>query len=174
MSQVLNVRAPPFQRLRGSKTPVNRIASTHQDVLDFSRMERGGFSSVSRPFSLHRTMRSLVAPLQMDANSRHLTLETSFDPRIDDVAKAAAGLDGLKALEGHGVVIGDEMRLRQGGPGLLGCSLRAANICSLSCYEFGQVWFFLLPSRSGQRLTLPFSATLARSGIHSPFAEPAC
>ncbi|KAL8276520.1 hypothetical protein RQP46_011068 [Phenoliferia psychrophenolica] len=58
-------------------------------------------------------MRSLVAPLQMDANSRGLAFETSFDPRIDALAKTASGLEEGKVVEGDGVVIGDEMRLRQ-------------------------------------------------------------
>lgn len=77
-------------------------------------MEKGGFSSVSRPFSFHRAMRSLVAPLQMDATSRKLLLTTSFDPRIDEIAKKAAELEGAGTFEGEGIVIGDEMRLRQG------------------------------------------------------------
>ncbi|KAK4697197.1 hypothetical protein P7C70_g8250, partial [Phenoliferia sp. Uapishka_3] len=82
------------------------------DVLDLSRMEKGGFSSCSRPFSLHQAMQSMVAPLQMDAQGRGLTLETSFDPRIDEVARMAVGLDAVGS-EADAIVLGDEMRLRQ-------------------------------------------------------------
>ncbi|KAM0747572.1 hypothetical protein T439DRAFT_383198 [Meredithblackwellia eburnea MCA 4105] len=86
------------------------------DVLDFSRMEKGGFSSVSRPFSLHGVMRSLATPLKLDANARGLELVTSFDPKLDEIAKRAAYgslKDGEIVAEGDGLVIGDEMRLRQ-------------------------------------------------------------
>jgi osomolarity two-component system sensor histidine kinase SLN1 len=80
-------------------------------------MERGGFSSVSRPFSFHNVMRSIFVPLKLDAHARGLALETSLDPRIDEVAKKAAYPDeqGEGILqEGDGLMMGDEMRLRQG------------------------------------------------------------
>lgn len=92
-----------------------------QDVLDHGRLERGGFSSVSRPFSLHQAMRSIFGPLRIDTNARGLALEVSLDPRIDFVARRAAypeDFEGDKAesvllQEGDGIVMGDEMRLRQ-------------------------------------------------------------
>ncbi|GAA5882260.1 hypothetical protein JCM3774_004067 [Rhodotorula dairenensis] len=85
------------------------------DVLDFSRMERGGFSSVQRPFSLHKVMQSIVIPLRLDAAARGLTLNREFDKRVDEVAVSAAYPDEALAdiREGDGVVIGDEVRLRQ-------------------------------------------------------------
>ncbi|GAA5990830.1 hypothetical protein JCM10908_000037 [Rhodotorula pacifica] len=85
------------------------------DVLDFSRMERGGFSSVQRPFSLHKVMQSIVIPLRLDAAARGLVLEPSFDKRVDEVAVKAAYPDEdiSDVREGEGVVIGDEVRLRQ-------------------------------------------------------------
>jgi len=86
-----------------------------QDVLDFSRMERGGFSSVSRPFSLHNVMRAIFVPLRLDAASRGLQLDTSLDIRIDQIAVQAAGIGPGDSTteEGDGFVMGDEMRLRQ-------------------------------------------------------------
>ncbi|KAI5474443.1 hypothetical protein MNV49_003262 [Pseudohyphozyma bogoriensis] len=85
------------------------------DVLDFSRMEKGGFSSVSRPFSFHRVMRSIVGPLELDANARGLELVTILDDRVESVALKAAYGDKEAALgeERHALVIGDELRLRQ-------------------------------------------------------------
>jgi len=69
-------------------------------------------------------MRSLFIPLQMAADAKGLTLQTSLDPNIDVVARVAAYKalgehdDSIsKHLEEHpnvhGVVIGDEARLRQ-------------------------------------------------------------
>lgn len=77
-------------------------------------MERGGFSSVSRPFSLHQVMASIFVPLRIDTNARGLLLETQLDPRIDEVAKRAAyPEEDTIVQEGDGVMLGDEMRLRQ-------------------------------------------------------------
>lgn len=66
-------------------------------------------------------MRSIVGPLRLDANAKGLALETSFDPRIDVFAKSAAYGAGSKecdvVAEGDGILVGDEMRLKQGeGP----------------------------------------------------------
>lgn len=61
-------------------------------------------------------MRSIVGPLKLVANARGLELVTSFDQRIDEVAlKAAAGAEETTDIvaEGSGLVIGDELRLRQ-------------------------------------------------------------
>lgn len=80
-------------------------------------MEKGGFTSVSRPFSFHSVMRSIFVPLRLDANARGLELETVLDHRIDEIAnKAAYGPEEEDEMlaEGDGFVMGDEMRLRQG------------------------------------------------------------
>ncbi|GAA5830774.1 hypothetical protein JCM11251_001070 [Rhodosporidiobolus azoricus] len=101
-----------FAALQGSLEMMSQVLN---DVLDFSRMERGGFSSVSRPFSLHNVMRSIFVPLRLDAAARGLALETSLDTRVDRLALQAAFPDEVieDAREGEGRVMGDEMRLRQ-------------------------------------------------------------
>ncbi|GAA5849688.1 hypothetical protein JCM8547_000535 [Rhodosporidiobolus lusitaniae] len=101
-----------FEALEGSLHMMSQVLN---DVLDFSRMERGGFSSVSRPFSPLACMRSIFVPLRLDAAARGLTLETYLDPRIDQLAVQAAYPDediGVVQV-GEGKVMGDEMRLRQ-------------------------------------------------------------
>ncbi|KAI5474272.1 histidine kinase, partial [Pseudohyphozyma bogoriensis] len=107
-------QAVEYAALQGSLEMMSQVLN---DVLDFSRMEKGGFTSVSRPFSLHKVMRSIFAPLRLDANRRGLELLTALDVRIDEVAKRAAFPDevvvGEEAEEGDGMVMGDEMRLRQ-------------------------------------------------------------
>ncbi|GAA6001123.1 uncharacterized protein JCM10292_006385 [Rhodotorula paludigena] len=104
-----------YSALEGSLQMMSQVLN---DVLDFSRMERGGFSSVSRPFSLHNVMRSIFVPLRLDAAARGLTLDTTLDVRIDELAvQASRGGQPLPpnmaVREGDGVVMGDEMRLRQ-------------------------------------------------------------
>ena len=113
MSQVLNVSlSRSFFSIVRAKTDFARRV---KDVLDFSRMERGGFSSVSRPFSLHNLMRSIFVPLRLDAAARGLDLETNLDNRVDELARLAAypeeSVEDVR--EGDGMVMGDEMRLRQ-------------------------------------------------------------
>lgn len=60
-------------------------------------------------------MRSILEPLRIDATARGLTLETSLDMSIDAVAKRIAfpDLGNESVEEGEGIVLGDEMRLRQ-------------------------------------------------------------
>ena len=66
-------------------------------------------------------MKSLFAPLRLDTDSRQLQFETSLDPAIDEVASraflAALGQNDaeieMNVHNCEGVVVGDEMRLRQ-------------------------------------------------------------
>ncbi|KWU43002.1 hypothetical protein RHOSPDRAFT_20170, partial [Rhodotorula sp. JG-1b] len=85
------------------------------DVLDHSCLERGVFSSVQQPFSLHKVMQSIAIPLKLEAVARGLTLDTACDKRVDEAAVRAAFLeeDASSIREGDGIVIGDEVRLRQ-------------------------------------------------------------
>lgn len=106
--------AEEYAALKGS---LEMMSGVLNDVLDFSRMERGGFTSVSRPFSFHNVMRSIFVPLRLDANARGLDLITALDVRVDEVAVRAAfpeeAGDNDPVNEGDGTVMGDEMRLRQ-------------------------------------------------------------
>ncbi|KAK4051135.1 hypothetical protein OIV83_002957 [Microbotryomycetes sp. JL201] len=101
-----------YAALEGSLRMMSQVLN---DVLDFSRMERGGFLSVSRPFSFHTVMREMFSPLRIDTAARGLALETELDPRIDAVARKSALPDEDNAFvqEGDGWMMGDEMRLRQ-------------------------------------------------------------
>ncbi|GAA5968789.1 hypothetical protein JCM11641_000734 [Rhodosporidiobolus odoratus] len=101
-----------YDALEGSLQMMSQVLN---DVLDFSRMERGGFSSVSRPFSLHNVMRSIFVPLRLDVAARGLALETSLDTRVDQLALEAAfpNEEIGDVREGEGRLMGDEMRLRQ-------------------------------------------------------------
>lgn len=85
------------------------------DVLDHACLERGVFSSVQQPFSLHKVMQSMAIPLKLEAVARGLRLDTHFDKHIDEAAVQAAfpNEDASNVCEGDGIVIGDEVRLRQ-------------------------------------------------------------
>jgi len=66
-------------------------------------------------------MRSLFAPLRLDTDSRQLRFETHLDPVIDEVTSraflTALGQNDAEVEKSvyncEGVVVGDEMRLRQ-------------------------------------------------------------
>lgn len=66
-------------------------------------------------------MKSLFAPLRLDTDSRQLQFETHLDPAIDEIASRAfllaLGRNDAEMEKGvqnsQGVVVGDEMRLRQ-------------------------------------------------------------
>ena len=66
-------------------------------------------------------MKSLFAPLRLDTDSRELQFATYLDPAIDEVASRAfllaLGRNEVEMEKGartcEGIVVGDEMRLRQ-------------------------------------------------------------
>ncbi|EPQ56119.1 hypothetical protein GLOTRDRAFT_74634 [Gloeophyllum trabeum ATCC 11539] len=110
-----------FKALEGSLSMMSKVLN---DVLDFNRMDSGRFESVSKPYAFHQVMRSMLVPLQLATDARNLTLETEFDENIDLVARRAAYeamghppqvVEKLmeENSEEHGIVCGDETRLRQ-------------------------------------------------------------
>ncbi|EIN11065.1 hypothetical protein PUNSTDRAFT_125617 [Punctularia strigosozonata HHB-11173 SS5] len=110
-----------FKALEGSLSMMSKVLN---DVLDFNRMDSGRFESVHKPYRFHETVNSLLVPLRLATDARGLRLVTSLDPAVDRAARRAAyeamGYDPAtvtKMIEEHpdedGVVVGDEMRLRQ-------------------------------------------------------------
>ncbi|TFK48405.1 hypothetical protein OE88DRAFT_1713978 [Heliocybe sulcata] len=110
-----------FKALEGSLSMMSKVLN---DVLDFDRMDSGRFESVSKPYSFHHVMRSLLVPLQLATNARNLELVTEFDENIDLVSRRAAYLamghqpDVVEKLvqehpDEDGIVCGDETRFRQ-------------------------------------------------------------
>ncbi|KAH7098432.1 hypothetical protein BKA62DRAFT_773383 [Auriculariales sp. MPI-PUGE-AT-0066] len=80
-----------------------------------NRMDAGRFESVSRPFALHTALRSMFAPMKLAAEAKGLQAVLELDARVDIVARLAmtGAYPQLDVEDGAGVVIGDEMRLRQ-------------------------------------------------------------
>ncbi|KAF8580300.1 hypothetical protein K439DRAFT_1637119 [Ramaria rubella] len=111
-----------FAALEGSLSMMSKVLN---DVLDFNRMDSGRFESVSTPYAFHTVMRSMLVPLRLAADARNLELITKLDPKIDEVSRRAAYQaqgydeawirDRLNAEDDEigGLVVGDEMRLRQ-------------------------------------------------------------
>jgi osomolarity two-component system, sensor histidine kinase SLN1 len=102
-----------FTALEGSLSMMSKVLN---DMLDFNRLDAGRFESVSRPFSFHQVIKTLCVPLQMATNSRGQSLIVELDPLIDQFARRATGEseDAIMARPNDpGIMIGDEMRLRQ-------------------------------------------------------------
>lgn len=110
-----------FAALEGSLSMMSKVLN---DVLDFNRMDSGRFESVNRPYTFHTALRSMLVPLQLAADVRGLELCTDMDKRLDETARRAwyRALDESpewieQKLREHpneeGIVVGDEMRLRQ-------------------------------------------------------------
>ncbi|KAH7108443.1 hypothetical protein BKA62DRAFT_682198 [Auriculariales sp. MPI-PUGE-AT-0066] len=102
-----------FTALEGSLSMMTKVLN---DMLDFNRLDAGRFESVSRPFSFHQVMKTLCVPLRMATVTRELRLIIEYDPLIDQFARRAAG-DSEEAILARpndpGIMLGDEMRLRQ-------------------------------------------------------------
>jgi osomolarity two-component system, sensor histidine kinase SLN1 len=110
-----------FNALEGS---LNMMSKVLNDVLDFNRMDSGRFESVSKPYAFHNAFDAIFMPLRLATDSRGLHLVTDLDAEIDRVAKRAVyqsmgnSPDEIaRKLQEHpeepGMVVGDEMRLRQ-------------------------------------------------------------
>ncbi|KDQ49238.1 hypothetical protein JAAARDRAFT_43030 [Jaapia argillacea MUCL 33604] len=110
-----------FRALEASLTMMSKVLN---DVLDFNRLDSGRFESVSKPYAFHKAMRSLLAPIRLATDARKLELLTDFDKSIDDLSRRAmyeatgrssneiAGIM-TEVPDEDGIVVGDEMRLRQ-------------------------------------------------------------
>ncbi|TDL23697.1 hypothetical protein BD410DRAFT_720943 [Rickenella mellea] len=110
-----------FKALEGSLSMMSKVLN---DVLDFNRMDSGRFESVAKPYPFHQVMRSMFVPLRLATDARGLELVTELDTKIDRVARCAAyeaqgeSRESVERLLEHfpdddGIVVGDEMRLRQ-------------------------------------------------------------
>ncbi|KAH7316420.1 hypothetical protein B0J17DRAFT_687075 [Rhizoctonia solani] len=116
-----------FNALEGS---LNMMSKVLNDVLDFNRMDSGRFETVSKPFAFHAVIRSMLVPLGLGASAKGLQLIVELDNEIDTQARLAAyqyvptettrkrqeEWVAQRMEEGSdedGIVMGDEMRLRQ-------------------------------------------------------------
>ncbi|CUA69528.1 putative protein KIAA0754 [Homo sapiens] [Rhizoctonia solani] len=129
-----------FNALEGS---LNMMSKVLNDVLDFNRMDSGRFETVSKPFAFHAVIRSMLVPLGLGASAKGLQLIVEIDDEIDVQARLAAYRAQARDVdfthgeryvptettrrrqeewvaqrmeegsEEDGIVMGDEMRLRQ-------------------------------------------------------------
>jgi len=102
-----------FTALEGSLSMMSKVLN---DMLDFNRLDAGKFENVVRPFSFHQVLRTLCVPLRMATDARGLELIVEMDPLIDQFARRATGEseDAIRSRpRDPGIMVGDEMRLRQ-------------------------------------------------------------
>lgn len=67
------------------------------DVLSFNRMESGQLTQARKPFDFHKSIRVVAFAHRGQADATHVEFSIELDPRIDKL----------------GLLVGDEMRLRQ-------------------------------------------------------------
>ncbi|KLO12174.1 hypothetical protein SCHPADRAFT_829937 [Schizopora paradoxa] len=110
-----------WSALGGSLSMMSKVLN---DVLDFDRLDSGRFSTVKMPYNLHQSINSMLVPLRLAAEARGQSLQIDLDKNIDSIARRA-----MHVAQGHdtakmnkemeenpdedGLVVGDEMRLRQ-------------------------------------------------------------
>ncbi|KAJ7578032.1 hypothetical protein C8J56DRAFT_970206 [Mycena floridula] len=89
---------------------LNMMKTVLNDVLDFEKMDSGHFETIPRPFPLHHSIRTILDQIEVQTDSRHLSLLRRLDERIDGVSLDSKVYNG----EPEGVwVVGSELRLHQ-------------------------------------------------------------
>ncbi|KAG8735593.1 hypothetical protein FRC12_017999, partial [Ceratobasidium sp. 428] len=126
------VRVPLNTALLATQNMAAEMTLSREHDVEFNALEGslsmmskvGRFESVSKPYAFHTVMRSMLVPLQLAADARGLELVSELDPAIDETIRRANQGDEVgqsgnseKARElndnDDGIVLGDEMRLRQ-------------------------------------------------------------
>lgn len=69
-------------------------------------MDSGHFETIPRPFPLHHSLRAIMDQIDIQADSRHVTLKRDLDARIDQIPGSFKSEEGLW-------VVGSELRLHQ-------------------------------------------------------------
>ncbi|KAF5316686.1 hypothetical protein D9619_006725 [Psilocybe cf. subviscida] len=112
---------PQFDALRGNLSMMSKLLD---DVVNFGHIHNSKFEVANDPYAFHQVMKSLFVPLGVMAKTRNLTFESELDPSIDILARQASykamGAQS-EAIRRHinehpdvsGIVLGDEVRLRQ-------------------------------------------------------------
>ncbi|QRV85043.1 response regulator receiver [Ceratobasidium sp. AG-Ba] len=128
-----------FNALEGS---LNMMSKVLNDVLDFNRMDSGRFETVSKPFAFHAVIRSMLVPLdeEIDRQARlaayraqaqemefgssqpdrtglkireHDARKRNMDYEARQRAEEWIAKRMIEGSDEDGIVMGDEMRLRQ-------------------------------------------------------------
>ena len=92
-----------------------QVQQVLNDILDFNRMNDGRFETVSKPFNLHRSIRSMMGAVSVMSGAKDIEFTSELDPDIDTVISAACLKTGTATMANEdgveeGIVFGDEMR----------------------------------------------------------------
>lgn len=96
----VNLNSDQEEMVAGLAGSLGMMEKVLNDVLSFNRFESGRLSLCAQPFDLGRVIDLTAMAHQPAAHNKGLRLETKVT-------------DDLRNLGGHGLVLGDEMRLRQ-------------------------------------------------------------
>ncbi|TDL25448.1 hypothetical protein BD410DRAFT_640014 [Rickenella mellea] len=161
--------------LGGSLAMMSKVLN---DVLDFNRLDSGRFSTVKQPYNFHQAIHAMLVPLRLAANARGLHLQIDLDRNIDKVARIAALQSMGKAQavieqdlqdnpDDGGIVLGDEMRLRQVVTNL------ASNACKFTSTG-GQIKIvtkLVYPSTGANPVENPRALPNVKDTHHEPATE---
>ena len=109
MSELLLMERPDETLAKGIRTirdAADALLALINDILDFSKIEAGGLSLQPVEFDVHAQVSSVIELMMAPAQQRGLELRVDIDPRA------------------HGIVFGDETRLRQVLLNLVGNSVK--------------------------------------------------
>jgi signal transduction histidine kinase len=95
------------------------------DVLSFGRMEAGNLEQARKPFAFHKAINIVALLHRVHAAHANLDFDVELDPQIDEVG---------------GLVVGDEMRLRQVTSNLISNALKfVSNVGRVGCADDGRL-----------------------------------
>ncbi|KLT43642.1 hypothetical protein CC85DRAFT_284354 [Cutaneotrichosporon oleaginosum] len=83
--------------VHGLTSSLGMMEKVLNDVLSFNRMESGKLTQARKPFDFHKSVQVVALSHRGQADARHVEFSMVLDPRIDNL----------------GLLVGDEMRLRQ-------------------------------------------------------------
>ena len=142
------------ERLKIIASSGEALLAILNDILDFSRMDRGAIAIENIEFDLNQVVGDVVALMRVSASQKGLRMELSFDPDVP------------------GIVSGDMARLRQILLNLIGNALKFTEMGSIDIAirredsDDGKIWLTFHVADTGIGIE---SASLSR--IFDPFTQ---
>ncbi|BEI91391.1 uncharacterized protein CcaverHIS019_0402110 [Cutaneotrichosporon cavernicola] len=106
--------------VHGLSSSLGMMEKVLNDVLSFNRMESGKLTQARKPFDFHKSVQVVALSHRGQADATHVEFSMVLDPRIDSL----------------GLLVGDEMRLRQMLSNLVSNALKftcAGSVTVMTC-----------------------------------------